>query len=582
MSSFAQSRPCKHGRDFRKIIMEKKALLFMLVSFCSLIVACSQPSQYIPLDDSIVYTSDFSRGLDGYSVNPDFISLEIVEKDNGKVLKITRKPGTPWWIGVKLDLSKYLKSNTDYFFSVDMFHENNNRISLGMFLNNAEADRGGRNYELDGGAWANLKGTASLEYLSNPYMFFKSHGDNEIYYIRNIVVREIKIDSSTAANYEYSMHELAKKGNFKFGTILGYNQLKDINYTNFIKRHYNILSCGNWIFLDHDKSKQNAIDNPENPMPMVNFEECDLYFEFAKENNMMIRGHALFNGFEFNNWIFRDNYTDTGNLVSKEAAQKRMEYYIKTIITHYETKYPGITYGWDVINENFICEEIDGIPNPFYTYFGRDYVKMMYSFAKKYSSVKLFYNDWATYGKHDRERIIGIADWLNDGIIVNGYDGNPLRGMDGELVVQSGTKLIDGVGMESYIPVYGTDILAPNAENFIMTVIREYNEAGLEVQLTETTIINYDNSKEGQKKHAEFLYILLQTLMTENPKLQAEGLAGLTCVTFWSVTDSFDLLENDYAFGLAGLASGFLDYSYKPKPAFYAVIAALKREKFPF
>ena len=37
--------------------------------------------------------------------------------------------------------------------------------------------------------------------------------------------------------------------------------------------------------------------------------------------------------------------------VSKAVMQKRLQYYIKEVITHFEKKYPGVIYCWDVVNE---------------------------------------------------------------------------------------------------------------------------------------------------------------------------------------------------------------------------------------
>lgn len=556
------------------------AITILLVAYSG-VPASAEPELFVPplyippqkeYVEKTVYRSDFSRGTEGYSSNKEFINFEVIDRDQSSVLKVTRKTGAAWWENVTLDLTPYLEEDKDYFFSVDVLHDDGERAGLWTTLHNSDSNKGGKHYSATSGKWANLKAVANLESLSNPRISFSS--EKETYYIRNVVVMEINQDSTTAANDPYSMAKYAKNGNFMFGTILGGRQLDDKNYLNYIANHYNILSCGNWIMLDHSATQQNAKANPDNPMPVSGFEETDRIYEFAKANKMRIRGHALFNGYEFNRWILRHDYTETGTPVSKEVAQQRLEHYIRDVITHCETNYPGITYGWDIINENFICEECDGVRNPFFEYFGKDYVKMIFSFARKHSNLKLFYNDWATFGKEARKHHIEIANWLNDGIPVRGWDGQPL--------IESGLKLIDGIGMECYIPIDDPNILNPKAEDYIMKVVREYNKAGLEVQMTETTIFSYDNTVQGQKEHAKFLYILLRTLLIENPKLQAEGLAGITCVSFWSVTDAFDLLENDYAYGLAGLASGFLDFCYNPKPTFYAVIAALKGERFPF
>ena len=90
-----------------------------------------------------------------------------------------------------------------------------------------------------------------------------------------------------------------------------------------------------------------------------------------------------------------------------------MESYITQVITHFETKFPGVIYCWDVVNEamgdspaeyaaddpRHIRTKRNGAPNPFYEYVGSDYVEFSFLYARNAvealsADIRLFYNDY--------------------------------------------------------------------------------------------------------------------------------------------------------------------------------------------
>ena len=50
-------------------------------------------------------------------------------------------------------------------------------------------------------------------------------------------------------------------------------------------------------------------------------------------------------------WFFREGYKTDGAYVSADVMKNRLKMYIDEVMTHFEEKYPGAIYCWDVVNE---------------------------------------------------------------------------------------------------------------------------------------------------------------------------------------------------------------------------------------
>ncbi|HBZ64440.1 MAG TPA: 1,4-beta-xylanase, partial [Lachnospiraceae bacterium] len=72
----------------------------------------------------------------------------------------------------------------------------------------------------------------------------------------------------------------------------------------------------------------------------------------CQENGIKMRGHTLIWHNQTPSWLFYKNYdVKSGKLADAKTMAKRMESYIKQVITHCQKKYPGVVYAWDVVNE---------------------------------------------------------------------------------------------------------------------------------------------------------------------------------------------------------------------------------------
>lgn len=194
--------------------------------------------------------------------------------------------------------------------------------------------------------------------------------------------------------------------------------------------------------------------------------------------------------------------------------QKRLQYYIKEVITHFEKKYPGVIYCWDVVNEAVADQNVGNDnrnlrkDNQFYKILGSDYVEQSFLYAKNTvdelgAGIKLYYNDYNSFYKSKREEIVNLVKSINS--YAKDAKGNT-------------RKLCDGVGMQGYIGGYGTQNGCMNEQNIsdIKKSIETYAALGCEVQVTEMAVRNYMGTAAMKKKHAAFYKKLFQMFVDVN------------------------------------------------------------------
>src|SRR5690606_31423571 len=150
----------------------------------------------------------------------------------------------------------------------------------------------------------------------------------------------------------------AYQGYFKMGVGLnGYNvQTDTVNsraMQEIIKYHFNSVTYSNLMkpdyLLDHAGSVRNFRNG--NPEPAVRFDTVIRGLEFAKDNNIGMRGHTLVWHHQTPEWFFREGYSQTGDFVDRDTMLLRLESYIRQVLQFVQSEYPGVAYAWDVVNE---------------------------------------------------------------------------------------------------------------------------------------------------------------------------------------------------------------------------------------
>ncbi|MCR5055233.1 MAG: endo-1,4-beta-xylanase [Lachnospiraceae bacterium] len=327
---------------------------------------------------------------------------------------------------------------------------------------------------------------------------------------------------------------------FKIGAAISRWNLHTKAHMKLLTDQFNSFTCENdmkpMYYLDMDKNKS----DPEkyNLEPALTFENAKPYLEFAKENGIAMRGHTLVWHNQTPKWFFCENYNENFPYADRETILKRLESYIKGVLTFVQTQYPGVIYAWDVVNE--IVDEGDFRKSIWTKTVGNDFFIKAFEYARKYvtDGVDLFYNDYET-----------ALDWKRDFIIEN------------VLTPLIDKKLVDGMGMQSHLLMDH-----PTLEDYKKTV-ESYGALGLQIHITELDMHNADPSDESMHelalRYKEFFKIYLDA--------KKSGKANITSVTFWNLLD-----ENSWLSGFRRETSYPLLFKGKceAKEAYYEVLSA--------
>jgi endo-1,4-beta-xylanase len=335
---------------------------------------------------------------------------------------------------------------------------------------------------------------------------------------------------------------------FNIGCATTANEIAPKPAKELVRKQYNCITPGNELkpdsVLDYDATiaymKKN---NEDQTNPQVNIRAAKTILEFAKDNDIPVRGHTLVWHAQTPDWFFKKNYSkDFGAAwASKEVMLQRLENYIKNLMALLKKTYPTVKfYAWDVVNEAVDPNTSTGMRNPgsnnttsgnssWMKTVGETYIVKAFSYARKYApkSCKLFYNDYNEYEAKKSEFIIKILKELK------------------------AKGLIDGMGMQSHWTMDYPSI------NMFETAARKYDALGLEIQLTELDMKQPDNSTSTLSSQASRYKLLMNKVIA----LKKEGV-NITAVILWGITDRTSWL---------GGYPLLFDGEYKAKPAFYAI-----------
>lgn len=240
-------------------------------------------------------------------------------------------------------------------------------------------------------------------------------------------------------------------------------------------------------------ASQNATDGK--PVLNLQYSGMTKVLDFAKENNLKVRGHALVYGAQTPDWFFKVGYQDDGALVSDEVMTERLDSYIKQVVQFVETNYPGVVTSWDVVNEA-LNNDGSYVQNNWTETIGNSYVAEAFRITADYvkeDGVKLYYNDYNMEEQGKRAQVISIA---ND-------------------------APVDGVGMQEHV-----NLTYPTTTS-IASAIDAYKIAGLDVQITELDV-QIDESDTLQQQANR--YAALFNVFVEKKD-------AITNVSVWGVND---------------------------------------------
>ena len=296
----------------------------------------------------------------------------------------------------------------------------------------------------------------------------------------------------------------------KLGTCISSAVINKESTSEITLSQFNSLTMENAMkpdsILSQSKSKEAG-------KPVVDFnKEALSILEWAKDNNFAMRGHTLVWYSQTPDWIFREGFDKSGELVGRDEMLSRMEAIISGAFDRLkELGYLDLFYAYDVVNEAWM-EDGTMRKNHWSDIIGDDYLWYAFYYADKYApeSIDLYYNDYNEQFKTDT--LLKFVNTLKD---------------------ENGRYLIDGIGLQAHL--YTSDDL----KAYFDTIDR-LAETGLKLQLTELDIClgKYKSplpaTDDNLKKQGQFCYELINGIFERVDS----GKVRMDALTFWGFSDS--------------------------------------------
>lgn len=273
-----------------------------------------------------------------------------------------------------------------------------------------------------------------------------------------------------------------------------------------------------------------------------NFKWCDNAADFAIANNMKLRGaHLIWHG-ALPEWDIE--------ALSNAEFEIAVKEYMDTLMTHFNTKYPGLITEWNVVNEVI---DHDGTINADETRFrssifldkmGTDFVKKAFTWAHEIDpTAKLYICDYDFLGNETDNK--GKADLLYTLVTELLNENVPIHGVAEQLHLDTD-------------PEMGNQDM-----NYYSSTMDRFGNLGLDFQITECTIAiknGVGNLDERLQVQADILSDVIKLCKTKD---------YFTGFSFWGFVDTHShLQENEYPL--------LFDKNYEPKPAYFSTYNALK------
>ena len=296
------------------------------------------------------------------------------------------------------------------------------------------------------------------------------------------------------------------------------------------------------------------------------------------DDKIMVKGHVLLWHAQTPEWFFHVDYDKNKEYVDKDTMNKRLEWYIRTMLTHFtgpDSKYKDMFYGWDVVNEAIggqpeiyrtdkenpnesLSEDRHGSNSSWWhVYQSNEFIINAFIYANKYApaELELYYND---YGECDGKKITRIKQLLT-----------AIKEREGEPGV--GTR-IDAMGMQAHY-----DMTEPGF-NMFQYAIEQYSSIVGAVNISEWDIKardSYDGSDEAKEEEYQKQYLRYKVLaMVMKDQIKEKGV-NVSGITFWGTTDKYSWLQNTSNVGGGSTKKMrqcplLFDENGEIKPAFYA------------
>lgn len=318
-----------------------------------------------------------------------------------------------------------------------------------------------------------------------------------------------------------SLRSLAQIHGMRIGTAVTARPLRDDPlYAETLAREFNILTLENAVKFGPVHPDKDRYD----------FRRADAIIDFAEAHEMQVRGHTLVWDAQLPTWLIEGSWT-------REELIEILWEHIMTVVGRYR----GRIVAWDVVNEAIADD--GSLRDTFWLRrIGPEYIEMAFRWAHEADpNALLFYNDYGAEGLSPKSDAVYAL----------------VRGL-----LQRGVP-IHGVGFQMHTaPGHH-----PRVQN-IAANMKRLAALGLEVHITEMEVkLKEPVTDEKLVKQARVYRKMLEVcLSTENCK----------AFVMWGFTDRHSYIP--HVLPEWGAAHIF-DESYNPKPAYQALMEALKAQQ---
>lgn len=512
--------------------------------------------------DAMLVSDNFDTTYDGWTNLGEQTLLcadEAIAHDSLRSMHVSGRTSSE--DGAASQKGLYLDGGKEYDYSVFVYHENytaeNFKMKLDyMYEDGTVAD----SYLLaektvKAGKWTEItasykapKGATDLK------ISLVTDSENDFYFDDFSAKGKVEKDFSTVSAAGTGLKD-RYANYFRVGSVLNGNTVKNSTITATILKEFNSITFENELKPDATMSKSTSSGTNIG----VSLNSAASILDFCAKNGIGVRGHTLVWHSQTPQWVFKENFSDSGNWVSKSVMNQRMESYIKNMFGAIKQQYPTLNlYAYDVCNEcvsddssrtaNNGGSRVPGYGNgasPWVQVYGdNSFVEQAFTYARKYapSTTKLFYNDYNEYWDHKRDCIYNMCKSLYS------------------------KGLLDGIGMQSHI---NADANGFSGTSAYTTALKKFASIGCEVEITELDI-SIENGKYSLETQASKYKDVFKAAVDQNKS----GTGGkVTAVCIWGPNDANTWIKTENA-------PLIYDTNNQPKPAYYSIAGLLPESEW--
>lgn len=285
---------------------------------------------------------------------------------------------------------------------------------------------------------------------------------------------------------------------FRIGTAVSSSSLKA--YAHWIHHEFNSMTCENEMKFGviHPKEEDYA------------FEAADVAADYARRNDMVMRGHTLVWHNQTSDWLFVDQ---EGKQATKSLVYERLDQHMATVMKRYE----DVIDVWDVVNEAIEDSSEEWLrKSQWLEICGDEFIEKAFLMAHKHApQARLFYNDYNAFVPEKRDKIIKLVKGL-----------------------QAKDVPIHGIGLQGHLNIYTPDMAT------IKESLQKYSELGLEIHVTELDVSVFRFEDKTKLEYPSEALMEQQTRYYEDLfKTFIAFESVITSVTFWGVSDAHSWLN---------------------------------------